>query len=117
MPSYVLSDGSNVVSMEPNYDIKFSAAKIESSHRSRSGANYRYKWGEFSRVILSIEHVTSADMTRVNSWWGANTPLRLFDINSTVVSSGYIVNAGKPIDSYIMPYTDRFGGTIELEGY
>lgn len=117
MPSYVLTDGTSVVSMNPDYNIKFENKKIESTHRTRGGALYKYTWGRFNRTKFDVEYLSSADMTQVNSWWSANTPLRLFDINSTVVVSGYLVNAAQPIDQYVKPYTDLFMGTIELEGY
>lgn len=117
MPSYRLTDGTNVVSMDPDYDIKFENKKVENSHRTRGGALYKYTWGRFSRVKFKVEYLSSSDMTRVNSWWQANTPLRLYDTGSSVVVSGYLVNASQPIDQYVKPYTDLFMGTIELEGY
>jgi hypothetical protein len=117
MPSYVLSDGTNVVSLEPHYDILLSGEKIESSHRTLAGRNYRYTWGEYSRTKFNVDFLTSADMTRINSWWSANTPLVLYDMNSTVISSSYIVNPTKPIDGLVPPYTDMFRGMIQLEGY
>mgnify|MGYP001563591545 FL=1 len=115
--SYVLFDGTNTVSLEPEYDIKFDRRKVENSHRTRSGENYRYRWGGYRRCKFSVEFLSSADMCQVNSWWDANVPLRLFDINSTVVVSGYLVNGSAPIDQYVKPYTDQFKGVIELEGY
>jgi hypothetical protein len=117
MPSYVLTDGTNVVSLNPYYDIMQGGGKIQDNHRTLSGAKYVYKWGTFDRVVMNVDYLSSADMTRVNSWYGANTPLRLFDINSTVVVSAYIANADKPIANYVAPYTDMFMGTIELESY
>ena len=115
--SYVLFDGTNTVSLEPEYDIKFDHRKVENSHRTRAGENYRYVWGSYRRCKFSVEFINSADMCRVNSWWGANTALRLYDINSTVVVSGYLANGSAPIDQYVKPYTDQFKGVIELEGY
>lgn len=115
--AFVLFDGTSAVSMEPEYDLRYGRQKIENVHRTRSGAQYRYTWGRFNKVKFSVENLSSADMTQVNSWWAATTPLRLFDANSTVVISGYLTNASQPIDQYIKPYTDLFMGTIELEGY
>lgn len=117
MPSYTLFDGTNTVSLNPEYDIKFDDRKVENSHRTRTGANYRYTWGNFKRVRAKVEYLSSADMSQVNSWWMANTPLRLYDLNSAVVVSGYLVNPSAPIDQYIRPYTDLFMGIIELESY
>lgn len=117
MPSYVLSDGSNVVSLNPDYDIKTRDKKIESAMRTRSGAQYKYIWGKYKGLTMKVDYLTSADQCRVNSWWGANTPVKLFDLNSTVVISGYISNPDTPIDQYVAPYTDQFKGSIELESF
>lgn len=117
MPSYTLFDGTHTVSLMPDYDIKYDHRKVENAHRTRSGAQYRYVWGDFRRVKFKVEFLSSADMSQINDWWAANTPLRLFDLNSTVVVSGYLVNASAPIDQYIKPYTDQFHGVIDLEEY
>lgn len=117
MPAYTLFDGTSTVSLEPDYGIKFDQKKIENSHRTRSGANYRYVWGTYKHIKFNVDNLSSADMCRVNSWWGANTALRLYDLSSAVVCSGYLVGANAPIDQYMKPYTDLFMGTIELEGY
>jgi len=103
--------------MNPEYDIMTSGQKIESSHRTLSGANYRYIWGSFPKVRLNVAFLSSADMTSINSWWGANVPVRVYDLNSIVVVSGYIANVDKPISRLVPPYTDQFAGTIELEGF
>lgn len=115
--SYVLFDGTSTVSFDPGYDIKYDSRKVQSTHRTRSGAGYFYKFGDYRHVKFGIEFVSSADMTRVNSWWGANTTLRLFDLNSTVVVSGFLSNASAPIDGHVLPYSDQFQGVIELESY
>jgi hypothetical protein len=116
MPSYVLTDGTSVVSLNPDYDLKMDHRKIESSLRTRTGANYKYRWGGYSRAMLKVEFLSSADMSQVNSWWSANTLLRLFDMGSSVVVSGTIAGASAPIDSFVAPYTDMYKGTITLEG-
>lgn len=117
MGAYVLSDGTNVVSLNPEYDLKLGSQKLETSHRTRGGANYKYTWATWAKVKMTVEFVSSGDMCRINSWWGATTPLRLFDMSSTVVVSGYLANNSAPIDQVIRPYYDQFKGVIELEGY
>lgn len=117
MSAFVLFDGTNAVSLNPDYGITFDHRKVETSHRTRSGANYRYKWGRYDRVKAAVDYLSSADMCQINSWWGANTALRLFDMSSSVVISGYLANASAPIDMYVRPYMDQFQGVIELEGY
>lgn len=113
----LVDSASNVVSLNPDYDFKDEGKRVENSHRTRSGAQYRYVWSTYSRVKFKVEDLSSADRCQINSWWSANTPLRLFDTGSTVVISGYLVNPNKPIDQYMKPYVDQFKGTIELEGY
>lgn len=113
----LVDSASNVVSLNPDYDIKFEGKKIETSHRTRGGANYRYTWATYDRVKFKVEDLSSSDMRQINSWWAANTALLLYDVNSTVVCSGYLTNASKPIDQYMKPYVDQFKGTIEMEGY
>ena len=115
--AYALSDGTSVVSFYPEYDIKFDHRKVENSHRTRTGAGYKYVWGSYRRAKCKVEFLSSADMCRVNSWWGANTPVVFYDMSSVAVVSGYLSNATAPIDSYVKPYIDLFMGTIELESF
>jgi len=113
----LVDSASNVVSMNPDWDYKLESKKIENVHRTRSGAQSRYKWGEYARVKFKVSDLTSADACQINSWWGGNESLRLFDTSSTVVCSGYLVNANVPIGQFVKPYIDLFQGAIELEGY
>lgn len=115
--SFVLYDGTSAVSLSPEYDYKIDHRKVENSHRTRSGRLYKYKWGEFKQVKFSAEFLSSSDMCKVNSWWGSNTPLRLYDTGSSVVVSGYLSNNATPINQLQRPYTDQFKGVIELESY
>ena len=113
----LIDSASNVVSLNPDYDFKREGKKIENSHRTRSGANYRYIWATYPRIKFKVEDLSSADACKINSWWASNTPLLLFDTGSTVVISAYLVNTSEPIGEYMKPYIDQFRGTIELEGY
>ena len=114
---WMLTDGTSVVSLNLEWNYRNEDSRIESAHRTRAGAMYRYVWGVYKRRKFDVENVTSADMCQVNSWFYANTPLVLFDASSVVVISGYLVNASVPIDEFIKPYTDEYKGTIELESY
>lgn len=110
------ADLRKIVPHNPNYDLKYDGKKLESVHRTRSGAQYRYKWGDYKRAKYKVEDISSAHMTTINSWWGSNAVVRLFDLEDTcVVSAGYLVNAAAPIDQHQAPYFDLFQGTIELE--
>jgi len=114
---YALTDGSSVVSFSPEYDFKKDGRKIENAHRTRNGRLYKYVWGSYPHVKVGVEFLSSSDMCVINSWWGANTALLLYDASSAVVISGYLAGASEPIDQLIKPYSDQFKGTIELEGY
>jgi len=116
MSGFILTDGTNVASLNPEWDLKFADKKIEDVHRTRTGTAYRYKWGQYHATKFSVEYVNSATMCQVNSWWGANTALALYDASSALVHSGYLANASKPIAEYVKPYIDQFKGIIELEG-
>jgi hypothetical protein len=116
MFSMIDSGGVQVV-LTPEYDYKLEPKKIESTQRTRAGANYKYIWGRYSRITFSTEYVTSSDMCKVNSWWGANTPVTLYDTASVAVIVGNLANASAPIDHFMPPYSDKFGGTIELESF
>lgn len=115
--SYALSDGTNVVSLSPDYDLKLGGKKIEVAHRTRSGALYKYKFGQYDSVKFKVEYVNSAAACQINSWWGSNTALVLRDTSSSAVCSGYLSNASEPIDQMVKPYIDQFMGTIELESF
>lgn len=115
--AFALSDGTTVVSFYPEQNMTYPDAKVESVNRTRSGAQYRYVWGHYASIKFDVQYVSSSDMCVVNSWWGANTPLVLYDINSSAVVSGYLVNDTRPIDSYMPPYNDQFGGVIQMESY
>lgn len=115
--SYALVSGASVVSLDPESNLKYDHRKIENAHRTRSGANYRYTWGSYRKASFDVEFLTSADACTINSWWSANAVVKLYDVNSAVVVSGYLVNAEKPIGKIMKPYTDLFMGTIELESF
>lgn len=115
--AYMLTDGTSVVSLNPEWDFKLTHKKVESVHRTRTGEQYRYIWGSNRGVKFKVEYVSSADQCRINSWWGASVGLTLFDASSSVVLSGYLANNTPPIDSFVRPYSDMFFGVIELESY
>lgn len=119
MANYTLanSGSTQVVSLNPEWDIKFDDRKVETVNRCRAGGQFRYVWGSYQRAMFSVEFVSSSDMCTINSWWASNSPVTLFDANSTVIHSGYLANASAPIDSYCAPYTDQFKGVIELETF
>lgn len=117
MSAFMLTDGTSVVSLNPEWDFKLTDKKVETVHRTRSGAQYRYLWGSQKGVKFKVEYVSSSDRCVVNSWWGANSALQLFDASSTIVLSGYLASSTPPIAEYAKPYDDQFNGVIDLETY
>ena len=115
MSYWTLTDGTNVVSMAPHWGLEFDDKKVETTHRTRDGSLFKYRWGGYKRTKFDIDFVNSSDAARINSWWMANTPLKLVNPSSVVVHSGYLMNSSLPINKYVEPYTDEFSGTIELE--
>lgn len=111
-----ISCPSNAVSIDPE-GLVSEKEKIETTHRTRSGKQFRYKWGIFSRVKFNASFISSADATKVNSWWGANEPVLLMNADSTSVLSGYLTNDELPIGGRIEGDSTMWTGAIELESF
>ena len=110
-------DSNNGVDVEPEYNYMENDEKIENRHRTRSGAEYVYKWGSFKEWKFDIRWVNSSFRALVNSWWSTNTNLLWMEENGTEVFSVRIRNRSIPISKFEKPYTDTFLGTIELGTY
>lgn len=110
-------DSSNGVDIEPEYDYLERDAKIESRHRTRSGKEFVYKFGDIGKFKFSVAYVNSSFKATVNSYWKSNTNLLFMEVGATVVSSVRLTNKSLPIGSPIKPYSDTFKGVIELETY
>lgn len=117
--SYLLFPSSgNHVSFEPEWDFERADRKIENEHRTREGARYVYKWGEYERFKFGATFVSSADAAIVNSWWSTNTKLLFMSSSDTAtVFSLQITNDARPFAKFQPPYDNLYQGTIELEGY
>ena len=110
-------DSSTGVDVEPEFDYKFSAKKVETRHRARDGSEYVYKWGQYEDIKLTVKYVSSSFQDTVNTWWSNNTDLLWMEEGGTVVSSVHLINKAQPIDQFVKPYTDLWKGKIELGGY
>ena len=111
-------DSSTGIDIDPEYDFKDGGQKIENVHKAKSGTEYRYKWGEYSKIEFSLMYITSADMCTVNSWWGANTNLKFMEVGVAASEKQvHITNKEKPISKNIKPYRDQFQGKLILETY
>ena len=118
MPMFRLFvDSSTGVDIDPEYDYKEQDFKVEDKHRTRSGREYRYKWGDVEKITMGMRFVNSSTMSQINDWWKDNTDLLWMEVGGSSVSSFHLSNKSKPIDKRIKPYTDQFAGKIELESY
>lgn len=112
-----LSDASDFVYVNPEYDYLDSAEKIENRHRARSSREYVYKWSQYTKKSMSVSFVNSEFKYKVNSWWSYNSSLQWHDLDALSYIDVKLVNGSQPIDSVVRPYTTVFEGTIELETY
>jgi len=110
-------DSSNGVDVNPEWDYKEQQEKIESRHRTRDGSEYAYKWGQYTKIKFKVTYVDSSFKALVNSWWNTNTDLLFMETGGTSVTSVHLTNKTQPVESFMKPYTDLFGGTLELETY
>jgi len=110
-------DSANGVSLDPEWDYDDSAKKIENRHRTRTGAEYVYKWAEFRTIKFGLMFVSSATQAIVNSWWSSNTDLLFMREGDIDITSCRIMNNSKPISKKVKPYDDQWRGAIELGTY
>lgn len=111
-------DSANSISLEPEWGMTQPDKKIESSHRTKSGKRYVYKWGEYQQFKFSLKFVSSGNAAIINSWWNTNTELLFMDEDDiTTVSSVMIQNSKKPLTKKVKPYVEYSQGTIDLGTY
>jgi len=110
-------DSSNGITVEPEWSYRERDKKIESRNRTRSGAEYVYKWGEYKVVAFKVSFVDSSFKSIVNSWWNNNTELLWMEEGGSAVTSVHISSRNLPISEFIKPYNDSFKGSIELSTY
>lgn len=116
--TYVLFISSGVdVSFNPEYDFTDQESKIETRHRTKSGREYVYKWGDYKKFKFSVSYVNSSFKSIVNSWWNTNTELLFMKQGETQVYSVRLGGKKSPIGKFIKPYDDNFKGTIDLGTY
>lgn len=115
MPYILQVSSSEQLVVYPDYSSKFSAAKMEDRHRSRSGNEFVYKWAEYGKEDIKVTFVDSEFKSIVNSWWSTNVVLQWYPQGSTDVTTVRIVGKDQPIDKLMKPYTDLFQGGFKLE--
>lgn len=110
-------DSSNSVSFDPEWDYEEDDKKIENRHRTRSGKEFVYKWGDYRRRKFSVSFVDSSTAAIVNSWWNSNTPLLFMREGDTDITSCYLIGRDKPLGKFVKPYDNLYKGVIELGEY
>lgn len=111
-------DSSNSISFSPEWGMSSPDRKVESKHRTKTGALYRYKWGDWGEFKFKLDYVNSSDSAIINSWWKSNTELLFIDENdANTLSSVYIMNSSKPLTVNVKPYLEYKKGTINLSTY
>lgn len=107
------------IQLYPEYDYKDNTKLIESRHRTLSGRQYEYKWGQYERFEFSLNYVSEANAMIVNSWWSSRAELLFFidSGGSTDVYSVMLMNNDNPLSQYNKPYDSYRKGKIILESY
>ena len=108
-------NSSSGIDIDPEYDFRDSANKKDSIHRAKDGGQYRYTWGGYDKIDLSINYVNSSTKETINNWWENNTSLFFMEKGSSLVRNMFIANKSRPIDKTNKPYIDLFMGKVTLE--
>jgi len=110
-------DSANGVDVEPEYNYVERDKKIEARHRTKSGKEYVYKFGDYNAFKFDVMYVDSAFKSIVNSYWNSNAELLFMEVGATQVYSVRLTNKTLPVGRPIKPSTTEFKGIIELETY
>lgn len=107
------------IQLGPEYTYADMYEKIQSSHRTKSGKAYVYKWGNYQRFSIPITNIPVSSASIINSWWETNTELLFFVTSDSGVrvNSVLISNKTVPFSQFAMPYDDEMNGSILLETY
>lgn len=115
--TFYLSSDTTTLAFDPEYDYRDDAQKEETRHRTPTGREYVYKWGDYLTWKMTVSYVDSAFKCTVNSWWAGNERLLFQPMSSTEVYSVYLNGRTTPVTKRIKPYDDQFEGVIELGTY
>lgn len=112
-----ISSDREALRVEPDFGYAPGGAKEESVHRTPDGSRYNYRWGSYRKFSVPVSWVDSEFRSSANSWWDAGTGLQWTEDAGLSVHSVKIVGAEMPIARVEAPYTDQWGGTLDLETY
>lgn len=118
MSYFIMVDSAHSIQVYPEIDsFKREDEKMETTHRTDGGREYRYSTGSFQSIKFDLKFISSSQQAIINSWWLTNTDLLFLDDVAGQVTSVHIVNKKKPIGKYSGIYTDQFEGSITLETF
>lgn len=109
----------NHVTLEPEWNFDRKDTQVKNEHVTRSGKRYVYKWGSYCKFSFGLTYVNSSTAALINSWWITNTKLMLSATSEelTQIYSVMLIATDLPLGQYQKPYTDKFKGTLDLQGY
>lgn len=112
-------NSATAIQLYPEYDFGDDTKLIESRHRTLSGAQYSYRWANYEHFEFSLNFVTQANASIINSWWDSRAELLFFVSSggSTDVYSVMLMNNENPLDGFNKPYDSYRKGKIILESY
>lgn len=112
-------NSATAIQLYPEYDYKDNAKLVETRHRTLSGKQYQYKFGSYENFAFSLNYVSEANASIINSWWDSRAELLFFVTSgsTTDVYSVMINNKDNPLDGYNKPYDTYRKGKMILESY
>ncbi len=116
-PNYYEQD--EVIQIYPIEGYKLFSNQNKSDHRTKGGALYSFKWGDYKKFEIPIEYFPNSKAQLVNEWW-ENDSLIYFKIFSGGVwetNTCYITNKKLPFSERQKSYTNQFNGQIKLETF
>ena len=112
-------NSATAIQLYPEYDYKDNTKLIETRHRTHSGRGYNYKFGVYERFEITLNYVSEANASIINSWWNSRAELLYFvtSLDTTDTFSVMIMNNDNPLDGYNKPYDTYRKGKLVLESY
>jgi len=112
-------NSATAIQLYPEYDFKDAEKLIETRHRTQSGRQFSYKYGDYEHFEFSLNYVSEANASIVNSWFNSRAELLFFVTSgsATDVYSVMIMNNDNPLSGYNKPYDTYRKGKLILESY
>lgn len=110
-------DSSSYVEVAPEYNYVERAQRLGARHRTLSGAEYAYRFGQLDRLKFSASLVDSASFAQIVEWWLSNTPVYFGRVGDPQQFRMRITNAAVPLAGYFKPNKRLREGDIEMEQY